>query len=265
MDKPLYERANYLINAKFIKSTTIMNYDIAKANISILRAANLITEDEYLKLANFPKEDRERSVGLMIRENPDITKIIKNGIIDLKRKLFVENNIVDDEVIRIANDAVYVMRGVPLRHTDFGDHLKFIHKNTYSLFARVGTLTFLFGSNLGDIDLDVLGLGSQQMLLHADYMLSFIGNLFYMMEFNTVSETMAYFNDFYQKYINRTLPVQYYRELNPNSLYCVRASRSGIVYGATECSDPRCLEIGYNAQILRELYGFITEIHDMKR
>ena len=58
------------------------------------------------------------------------------------------------EVVRIANDAVFVKRSVPLKYTKFG-LIEFIPKNKYSSFIKLGDLYIFFGSSMDDLNIIV--------------------------------------------------------------------------------------------------------------
>lgn len=259
----LYLKTNYLINAKFIKSVNIIEYDISKANITTLFEAGVISEKEYRYLYCLPKIDREIYIGNLIgksTKNNSIYETIKRGIIEGKRKLFLQNKIQDREIIRIANDAVYIMRPAPLIQTKFG-MIEFKPKNQYTTFARIGGLSIFFGYRMGDITLDVIGLGKEQILIHSDYMLTFIGNLFYLIETSDMNQIIDYYLGFYNQYLQKKLDIHYYRELNENSMFTVNAPRNNGKFGMMYTDDVNGIDITYNAGILRELYGIIAGLN----
>lgn len=256
----LWSKREYLANARFIMSVNITEYDMSKANISTLLYKNKITEEQYSYLFSLPKMQREISIGLMIKQNPSLWEDIESGIIEGKQKLFIANNILDNEVIRISNDAVYILRNSNLIYTKFGP-LQFIPKSRYSMFVRLADLVIFFKNELGDIDIDVKGLGKEQIPLHENFMLTFIGNLLYLINTSPLKQSIEYFNEFYFKYLNRQLDVGFYRELNSGSMYTVNAPRGNGIFGFSEANDISKIDISYNAGILRELYGILSELN----
>lgn len=260
MVSDLYNKDNFIINAKVIKSTIITEYDISKANISVLLDRKIISKDLYDYLYRLPKIDREIYIGNKIRtEGKSVYNEIKAGIINAKMNLFKFNNIQNNEIIRIANDAVYVMRNLPLQYTKFGI-VEFKTKNVYSTFIRIGGLSILFGSLMGDINIDIIGLGKEQNALHLDYMITFLGNLLYLVENSTIEQVMDFYLNFYNQYIKRKLNIGFYREFNEISMYTVR-SLNNNKYGMTFTDDINQLDISYNAGFLRELYGILVGIY----
>ena len=92
MSQTLFNKVNYTKNINYIISNFIFEYDIRKANISILKLYGKISEAFYNQLLESKKEYRERTIGCMIRDNPDIGKILAMGIIEAKKD-FMEGNI----------------------------------------------------------------------------------------------------------------------------------------------------------------------------
>lgn len=262
MPATLWSHINYLIDAKFINCVNITEYDIRKANISILYQKGIITEEQYNYLFCLPKQNREAAVGLMILDNPNIDSIIKKGITEAKKWLFDMNNINDPEVLRISNDSIFLMRGIPLKYTSMG-HVEFIPKAKYDTFARIANLTIFFASTMDELDLEVKGLGKDQIPLHENYMLNFIANLFCLINTQPISTVIDYYMSFYNQYINRQLDIGFYRELNSDSCYTIpfNTGSNFTRIGFSYATDPKQIDISYNAGILRELYGIISDLH----
>lgn len=257
----LYSKTDYVTNFKFIKSVNIIEYDISKANINTLYEAGVITPQQYEYLYSLPKNDRENYVGNLIRFSSNaVYDVIKRGILEGKKKLFLQNNIQDNEVIRIANDAVFIMRSSPLTYTKFGS-IEFKPKNQYSTFVRFSGLVVFFGCKMGDINLDVINLGKDQIELHANYMLTFIGNLFYLVETSTINQVIDYFLGFYNQYLRKELDIHYYRELNEVSMFTVNSPKNNGKYGMMYTDKIEQIDITYNAGVLRELYGIIAGLN----
>ena len=80
MSKHLWERSFYNSNIPYLISVPIREYDISKANISVLRDANVINEEQYQYFYNAPKYIREVAIGKMQGSNPELSKIKNAGI-----------------------------------------------------------------------------------------------------------------------------------------------------------------------------------------
>ena len=137
----LYNKINYVTDRDVILGGNIIEYDISKANINILRAFDQLDQDTYDKLLyadQFDKMVREVYIGMQIKRETEAMGLktnsmsrsktyntIKDGIIEAKKRLFETNRLQDDEIIRIANDAVYVNRLNPLQYTSFNVLISF--------------------------------------------------------------------------------------------------------------------------------------------
>ena len=83
----LYEKKNYTIDIHFLHSVMIREYDIQKANISILYKYGVIDYNKYIYLYNAPRDVRQYVIGNLQKDN-SITQSLQNGIIESRRLLF---------------------------------------------------------------------------------------------------------------------------------------------------------------------------------
>ena len=119
MASSLWNSVTYKTPIKFLVNTYIREYDLSKANINSLLYTGRITQEEYNVYLSMEKNQREKTIGLMIRKDPTIYESIQKGIIEAKRNLICTNNIEDYEIVSIKNDAVFVS-GRELGFTKFG-------------------------------------------------------------------------------------------------------------------------------------------------
>ena len=81
----IVSKLSYFTPSRYI-SGRIVEYDIKSANITMLKVANVISEETYQYLQSLPKMSREIEIGLLIRSNPNIFKAISSGIEKYKLK-----------------------------------------------------------------------------------------------------------------------------------------------------------------------------------
>lgn len=265
----LYDKKVYLKDSRIIKSTIIREYDLRQANINSLLMYEKITKEEYDYLARLPKFDREQYIGKLIgsdlsdiKDPNSIFNTIQRGIVQAKKLLFEKNSIQDEEVIRIANDAVYVARSLPLKYTSFGNHT-FALKNTYTLFIRIMGMSFFFNPSdeSGGVKLDVVGMSDTALELHSMGMASFIAQIFYYIESSLIQQAIQYLNRFYDDYINKRLPIYFYREFNGNSSYRIIGGRTSTLTISNQPNSLDHIDIGFNAALIRELYSILVELY----
>lgn len=204
----------YLTDRGVETNASIVEYDIRKANINLMRYYNLYDKNKLNLLENLPKDKRERSVGLILRKEPELSKQLERAFNDIVYEFMNANNIdKDDDVISIKKDAVFVCNKL-CQHTTFGP-VEFIPKNKYHAFLSIDRYEFY----IGDENVDVKGLGDSAQY-HKNGICLLVKDLI-----NTV-ETMfepKQINDYLAKmcklYKTKSLEVDMYREFNSNSKF----------------------------------------------
>ena len=121
----------------------IREYDLSKANISILLDTGFITKDQYTKYFNMPKQEREISVGILQRDNKEIAKGLSDGFKLIREKFFKENDLNEEEVLYIDKDSITTIDRV-IKHTKFSDHLEFKMKKEYTSFYKLPNMDLLY-------------------------------------------------------------------------------------------------------------------------
>ena len=262
----LASKKEYFCNSRFI-SGRIMEYDIKAANISMLRESNIISDELYRYLLAIDKQNRERFIGWQIKKEIEESKnrsaidgsityrTIYEGITNAKIQLFEANNILPNEVVRISNDAVYINRSSDLSVFKFGDYIEFKQKMIADNAIKLSsTLIIFYWNNTNGLNLEVKGIGDKQKALeHQQYMLSFIASVLLTYERAGTLDAIHLIEDFYNDYINRKLPKQFYKELNSFSMY--KIINSG--YYLLDIDDINLLDISYNGNLIRELWKII--------
>ena len=251
--KSVAHSISYLYPFRYL-SGNIIEYDIRQANINMLFYKGLIDENKYNYFRNIPKQQREVMIGNMIKNDNTMYKAIASGIAEFKVKLFESNDIQIHEVVRIASDAVYINRSIPLRYTEF-DNVIFVNKNKYQTYVNLNKTILLIKYIGNQLDVDVKGISEDRLKDHQNYLLSFIVNIICTMERNSIEEAIKETNEFIEEYINRSLPLEYYREFNSESMYRV----AGGQFLIENIFSLDSIDINYNLIILRELLSILYE------
>ena len=251
-DNPILTNKEWLSPSRY-HTGRIIEYDIKSANINVLYSLGAINEETYQYLNSVPKQDREVAIGRMIGQDDTLYRTLIAGILNFRKQLVRSNNIQEEEVIRVATDAIYVNRFDDLKYTEFGN-VRFVPKTVSSNMMSI--LDLLVFSNYIDnnIDIEVKGLGKNSAL-HQEYMLSLIANVIYMFERVSLIDALNYLTHMYEQYVTLQLPAGFYRELNPVSGFRVK-NTTMVIYEATDLS---MIDIGYNISYLRELHNIIFE------
>lgn len=264
----LWSKTNYITDQEYICNRYIYEYDIRAANVSVLRAYGKIDNDQYARYLSMPKELREYNIGMLIRLEKEGTNksetydIIKTGIAEAKHQLFLVNGIQDDQIIRIASDAVYVsgILNKILDHTViniFDGFVEFKVKGPWNTMLKLPSNVIVFLGYLqnGNFDVDVKGISNDLLKLHEPF-LGMICELISCMETYTLKDTLHIFKDYYDKYINKELPIGYYREFNSGSSFRLMNSDIGARFLDQKYMD--YVDISHNNYVLRTIYRIIT-------
>lgn len=255
--KQLAEKSSYIHPSRYI-SGRIVEYDIKSANITMLYKYGKIDLDYYNYLSSLPKFNREKDIGLLIRSDISFFNTIRDGIIEAKKKLFEANNVKISEIVRIANDAVYINKSYNLQYLIFDD-VEFRPKSISSVMLRLDKLIIFVWENENGLNVDVKGLGENVQLLHAEYLLYSIAYTVYLVEKVSLNDALKYITDLYNDYINLRLPKEYYRELTPQSLYHYKYSD----FYLTDIKNLEDIDINYNLYLIRELWSILLEKYNI--
>lgn len=264
----LWEKFHYIKNdTPFIIDTQLYEYDISKANISVLRDRNMISEQDYQYYLNCDKMEREIAVGKLQGTDPKLSTAIKEGIANARRIFLESNDIPDSRILAIRNDAITII-GMKANNLQITDRVVFRQSGYYTSYYKIGFIEYLY---LFDIitqteKMDVKGLGDEGILLHKNFMLEFLSELFYSAQIEGIAASISLLQMFYHNYIHGLLDIGYYRELNSRSMYKLKASdktyalNSIYQYDLTNFDKPY-LDISFNESILRSLNSIYAYIY----
>lgn len=255
----LYENMNYLSTYPFIINNYIREYDLSAANINALYTNGYFDKSTYDLFKSYDKKKREIEIGLLIKRDSRVYEIISSEIINAKKLLFESNNIQDNEVLTIKNDAVFII-SKELVNTVFGNY-EFKCKNLYNTYLRILDLEIYYRDSLNsdDIFFDIKGISDDKMYLHTA-MVSLISEVCYRVQRYDKSDNIRFIMNIYENFLHRRLPIEYYRNLDSFSKYTI-INNIGI-YSLDNISNDmiNIINIDRNLSILRELIWIISSM-----
>ena len=211
----LWERDSYKTPVKALFNHRIVEYDMKSANTSIAREFGLLPEKRIRELENLPKKDREIAVGLILRDNPGYSEKQKLGFIAARKLFFTQNEILDEEVVAIKRDAIFVMRYV--NNEQVTDNIDFRMKNVYSSFINLGKNIEIYYNQEG---LDIKGIDDEiYKERHSEYFGMFLYSLIRRIESSERNSYLTYLRMMFDMYKHRQLDSGYYREFNAKSQF----------------------------------------------
>ena len=127
---------------------------------------------------------------------------------------------------------------------------------------NLGNNILVFVSFIGnEIDIDIKGISKANQVLHQEYMISFIANVIYMIERVSVNDALTMVTEFYKNYVDRKLPIGYYRNLDADSMYRVSGSNF-YISNSLELDE---IDIGCNLRILREIWSIVLSLCNLRK
>lgn len=269
MSISLWKKSGYKARIPYLVNTRITEYDISKANINVLRDADIISEDQYQYLYNCTSQERYETIGKLQGRNTKVTEVLKAGIMNAK-KVFMESNGIDDSrIIDIRNDAL-IISGQPATNLDITQRVKFRVEAVYSSMYRINTIDLYYDFNrvYNSETLVPKGLGSIETEYHKHYMLELFAELFYCIQTEGVENAITLLQMVYENYINLKLETGFYREFRPNSAYRIKSYLktypSLYTDYITEYDKRHYLDITYNEGILRYLNRILMHMYLQK-
>lgn len=254
----LWQRDRYLnpgINILIDKR--IREFDMSKANISVLARDGYLSQNDYNRLLVTDKQIREKEIGIWQLRDGRISKALSDGFAS-SRKAFLEINGIDDvDILSVKKDAIMVIGDKVVTCTQIDPFVSF-RCTEYSSFYKLDRkeLYYYFNQFKQEEILDIKGIG-KSTYLHEPYMTDFLKELFQTAQMLGCNEAITLLSMFYNKYCKLELPVGYYREYNANSLYFIKRFANGQIANfysdIADDSYKPFVDISYNAHMLMQL------------
>jgi len=262
----LASKARYIAPYEFIINRSIEEWDIEKANISVLRDTNFFTEEQYEQYRVMDKKQREVAIGYLIKENPHVYKVISSGIQEAREIFFKKYNLEDEDILYIDNDSLTVIKRYKDTRKDpiqIAKHTKFRLKNTYTSFYKIFFIDLLYFNNNIEEHYRLKNVNQEFIeSRHSGLFLDLILSIAYSAQSDILS-TLQFINEIYKKYCNKELDPGFYREFNSTNKYKINISNFSMYYADT-VSSLHDVDISFNASILRLFYKILLKDYYMK-
>ena len=268
----LYLNKNYSMDIPFLFNHYIREYDISKSNINVLFMEGIINSNQYETFYNMDRDTRQYTIGMMLRENSDLNKVLSDGVTECRKWFMDQNCLEENDILSIKNDAIYVI-DKQVKFTKY-NNVEFRNKNTYTSFMSLNgkRLELYYSSinrNFDECILDVKGISDKKLLLHKNHFLDFLYFIFDVLETESAEYVIPIFQNFFHDYINRSLDIRYYRNFNSESDYTIKAIINGIERLFSITSDYSAnknindVNIVYNMNLLREIFRNISTYYKL--
>lgn len=210
----LYKKHNYKNkNLEYIKNCFIEEYDIKRAGLNILRNTNTITEEKYQEFLKMDKREADIIIGKWLRKHPEVSELMMNTYIEIRKRFFELNNITDDDdILSIKKDAIFV-----INHKCFHleiDGYEFVLKNKFNSYAYINNYEFYYGKNKDNIV--VKGMNHESVIDQKLYFIKLIKDLMRLDSIGKYDEMFELLVDFKDDFIMNKLELPYYKDIITN-------------------------------------------------
>lgn len=249
----------YIAPYEWLISKDIREYDISKANISILLDLNLISQKQYEYFKSLPKKKREIKVGLFLRDNPSISQSLSYGFKEARRIFIQSNDIRDEDILYIDKDSITLINRLP-KYTKISDHIEFVNKVSYTSFYRLFGIDLLYYNDNIVEYYRLKGCNDERLRqLHSKYILDMILSFAYNAQYEDIRSMIYMVKNCYMMYVSRSMDIGYYREFNHISKYKFIDNSGVYTYYVDDLDnsiDRSMIDISYNANLIRQFYKY---------
>lgn len=259
----IWENDRYKAPFDYIINQELIEYDLEKANINILRWKNVLDDKQYEYYKNLDRQRREISIGYLLKDS-NLSKILQNGFKEARQLFFDMNKIEDIEVMYIDKDSITTINK-PCYINKLNQYLNFREKKRYTSYYSLDIIDFLYyNDNMNEYYRLKNSNDIYMNKYHKDYMIDFLLSLFYTAQQQDFMSCIYMIKGFYRDYINHKLPIQFYREFNPRNKYAIKSDEYHNYYSEwlNYGTDISSIDIMYNINnIIRRLYRIYTRIY----
>ena len=254
----IYEKNKYIAPYDWLINKRIQEWDLRKANISILRSLNILSEEDYIRYLNMPKMQREIEMG-NLRKDPIIENEYKRGLVNTKRLFFELNDIKEENILYIDHDSitvVYDLYDTKQIQGNISPYLEFRLKNTYTSFYKLFNMDFLYFNISSHESFRFKGVDEYKLReIHKKYFIDLLLSIAYSAQHDKIENTIDMIQNVYYSYSNKEMDLNYYREFTTEGKFKLFTTSYYIYYSnIVEEKDRPFIDISYNSSILRLFY-----------
>ena len=213
----LFERTTYLNkDIDYLFNMDIREYDLKDAGFSIIKQYRLLPKDKIDYLSKMDKTNRKIEIGMLRKYSKTFSDDLSKGFIEARKTFFSANDLTDDDILSVKNDAIFVIK--KQCQGQFGE-LDFRVKNEYLGYLYLNKIEFYYSALTDRVD--VKGIDDELVELHRNHMIDFFKDVFSMKIYSERKVFIKFLTDFIKAYRRLDLELEYYRELSQDSLYSI--------------------------------------------
>lgn len=225
MPTRLWKNDIYDARCDYVFNKNIIEYDITKANISILREYDKIDEAVYYKLYQAPRAERQRWIGIAILRDASIQDTLSVGFREARKKLMEYLELEDHNVLHVNKDAVFVVfpkyrkidNSIPV-----GIYTTFTCRGVYDSYYLIDPMRGVHGYYGRKLDNDVVkirGIGEEALQLHDGYFMTTVNDIMRVAVNNDLQVANEFVRAEFARYNDRKVDYHCYRRFDAQSLF----------------------------------------------
>lgn len=192
----------------YIFHANIVEWDMARASLSVCERFNLLDQEEIKRMKALPKLEREVQMGLHQRGNKEFSNQLLSGIREIRRKFLEANELDESNVLSLHNDAIIFNSRKKIISNIEG--IKFHHDNTWDAYIRYGRVEIFYKvDETGIGSLDFKNISKDKMQEHTMGLNRYLLKVFDGIE-SYDKGIVKYITRFQQQYLQDKLPEYYY-------------------------------------------------------
>lgn len=235
-------RMNWTCGLACIRGSTIYEYDMEAAGLSVLRDRDLISPKEHARLQALPKSRRVVEVGLLCRGDDVALQAVESGTREAVAEFCQENGFDEGDIISVKRDAVYSLR--PARVLRLGEYIRFREDGRYTSFFNLSGVEFYYSCR--NRSAVVKGIGREVERTHRDHFIKLICGIIDLSENLKHDRLMQILALKRRDYVTMKAGAECYREMSANNAFRLKGSLTGVDLYADHWPGPDSVDISYN-------------------
>ena len=223
----------------------ITELDMVSAGLSVIKADKLLPLHLIKRLDALPKKDRSIAIGRLstIPELKNLAKIITDGIRNYLNEFLNINGVSSERIISVKRDAIFITGPCP-GSLKLNEHVAFKPKNSYTSFLKLNGVELYAVPKRRMVD--IKGIGQNNIALHKNFLVEMILDYLGHVERNKRNIAAETLQQFRYDYVNKKLPLGFYREFNATSKFAIQYGSHAYQLSFDDSMDIDLINILYN-------------------
>jgi len=136
-------------NIEYIFHENVVEYDMSSADVSLCEKYKLLSPGKIEQLKLMPKDQRNRSIGVIRRDDQELSKRMQQGLLETRQQFIQSNKLDESNILSLHSDAV-IFYSKKRINTDFG-HVQFRLDKSYTGYIRYDKIELFHGNGILDI------------------------------------------------------------------------------------------------------------------